>query len=301
MVMPHKRVFEVPKEIYPFKDNWIEIDDLTLHYIDEGEGDVILFFHGNPTWSLLYRGMIPEMSKGYRCICVDYPGYGLSERPPKGEFDYLPETQSALMEKFVDKLGLKDITTFHQDWGGPIGLGLAGRRPELIKKLIIGNTWAFDVNSDDRLNSLRDFSLWMGSDENREKVINENLFLNMVTHLFRQGEERRNPENADSVEAAYNLPWSIPSWRYPTWISPNQIAAGIDYINEVEKGLSNLRDIPVLFFWGMQDKACSPGYYEKFREYFTNQRFVELPNASHFFQEDEPEIIVEEMKKFLKE
>ncbi len=299
MTIPHKRLFEVPKEIYPFKDNWIEIDDLTLHYIDEGEGPIILFFHGNPSWSLLYRGIIPEMSKSYRCICVDYPGYGLSERPSKEEYDYLPETHSAIMEKFVDKLGLKDIVTFHQDWGGPIGLGLAGRRPELIKKIILGNTWAFDVNSDNRLKSIKEFSLWMGGEENREKVINENLFLNMVTPLFRQGEERRNPDLADAVEIAYNIPWSIPGWRYPTWISPNQIAAGADFIAEVEKGLASLKEIPVLFFWGMQDKACTPSFYDKFKEYFSNQKLVELPNANHFFQEDEPEIIVDEMKKFI--
>ena len=231
MTMPHKRIFEVPKEIYPFADHWIEIDDITLHYVDEGQGPVILFFHGNPSWSLLYRGIIPEMRKTYRCICVDYPGYGLSERPPKEDYDYLPETHSALMEKFVDKMGLTDMVTFHQDWGGPIGLGLAGRRPELIKKLIIGNTWAFDVNDDERLDSIKQFSLWMGSEENRKRVIKENRFLNVVTSLFRQGQERRNPALADAVEIAYNLPWSIPSWRYPTWISPNQIAAGVDFIS----------------------------------------------------------------------
>jgi len=301
MTIPHKRIFEVPYEVYPFEDHWAEIDGLTLHYIDKGEGPVILFFHGNPTWSLLYRNLIPALSQNYRCVCVDYPGYGFSERPPMEDYDYLPETQSALMEKFVDHLGLKDMTTFHQDWGGPIGLGLAGRRPELIKKMIIGNTWAFPIQEDERFKSFNDFSMWMGGTKNKDKVINENIFLNRTTPLLRKGQDRRDSRFGDAVAAAYNAPWSKPEWRYPTWISPRQIARGLDYITEVEKGLVNLNQIPVLFFWGMQDKVCVPVLYEKFGELFPHHRLVELSDAGHFFQEDEPEIIVQEMKLFLEE
>ncbi len=299
MTMPHKRIFEILYEVYPFEDHWMEIDGLTLHYIDEGEGPVILFFHGNPTWSLLYRNLISALSRNYRCVCVDYPGYGFSERPPKEEYDYLPETQSALMEKFVDHLGLKDMTTFHQDWGGPIGLGLAGRRPELIKRMIIGNTWAFPIHEDERFKPLSDFSMWMGGTKNKDDVINENMFLDRATPLLRKGQDRRDPKLGDAVAAAYNAPWSNSEWRYPTWISPRQIARGLDYITEVERNLVNLKQIPVLFFWGMQDKVCVPILYEKFGEIFPHHRLVELSDAGHFFIEDEPEIIVEEMQKFL--
>ena len=300
MTMPHKRLFEVPTDVYPFQDHWIEVDGLTLHYIDQGEGPVLLLFHGNPSWSLLYRGIIPELSKNYRCICVDYPGYGFSERPPLEEYDYLPETHSALMEKVVDALDLQEIPSFHQDWGGPIGLGLAGRRPELFKKLVIGNTWAFNINEDARFEGAKKFSLWMGGENNRSNVIEKNIFLKAVTPLLRRGQDRRDPALGDQVAAAYNAPWSKPEWRYPTWISPNQISEGVSFINEVEKGLVNLKDKPVLFFWGMKDSVCVPALYQKFKEYFPNNRLVEFPEAEHFFQEDEPEQIVAEMQVFLK-
>lgn len=301
MTMPRERLFEVPFEVYPFEDHWMEIDDITLHYIDQGSGPVILFFHGNPTWSLLYRDIIPPLSREYRCICVDYPGYGFSERPPVEKYDYLPETHSALMEKVVDELGLKDINSFHQDWGGPIGLGLAGRRPELFKKLVIGNTWAFPINENENYKSTQKFSLRMGGDDNRDNVINDNVFLKLVTPMLRKGQDRRNPELGGAVAAAYNAPWSKPEWRYPTWISPNQIALGLNYIKEVEAGLEGLRDKPVLFFWGLQDVVCVPAMHEEFKKHFPNSRLVEFPEANHFFQEDEPEIIVDEMLKFLKE
>jgi haloalkane dehalogenase len=167
--------------------------------------------------------------------------------------------------------------------------------------MVIGNTWAFPIHEDERFNGAKNFSLWMGGAKNKDKVINENIFLDIVTPLLRKGQDRRDPKLGDAVAAAYNAPWSKPEWRYPTWISPNQIARGVDYIIEVEKGLANLKDKPVLFFWGMKDTVCVPALYGKFSELFPDNRLVELPDANHFFQEDEPEIIVQEMQSFLEE
>ncbi len=299
MTMAHERVFDVPPEVYPFADHWLDIDGLTVHYVDEGVGPTLLFFHGNPTWSLLYRRIIPPLSADFRCICVDYPGYGFSERPPRNTYDYLPETHSALMEHVVDALGLTDLVTFHQDWGGPIGLAFAGRRPELIRKLIIGNTWAFRIDQNARFEALRNFSLAMGAPENMVNVIEDNYFLAVATPLLRQGQDRRDPSLGDAVAAAYNAPWAKPAWRYPTWIAPNQIAAGVPFITEVEAGLAKLRDVPTLLFWGEQDPVCIPALADRFRELFPNHRFVPLQNASHFFQEDEPASIVAEIRDFL--
>lgn len=301
MTMAHERVFDVPGEVYPFTDHWLDIDGLTLHYVDEGSGPPILFFHGNPTWSLLYRGIIPPLAADFRCVCVDYPGYGFSERPPKDVYDYLPETHSALMEKVVDHLGLTDLVTFHQDWGGPIGLGLAGRRPELIRKLVIGNTWAFRIDEDPRFAPTKMFSETMGAPDNMANVIEHNAFLEVATPLLRQGQDARDGTLGDAVAAAYNAPWSKPEWRYPTWIAPNQIAAGVAYITEVEAGLAALRDTPTLFFWGEQDPVCVPALYEKFAELLPQNRLVRLPEASHFIQEDAPDTIVREMRAFLAE
>lgn len=301
MTMAHQRVFEVPRAVYPFDDHWLDIDDLTLHYVDEGTGPTLLFFHGNPTWSLLYRAIIPALSDAYRCVCVDYPGYGFSERPPKEQYDYLPETHSALMERVVDTLGLTDFVSFHQDWGGPIGLGLAGRRPELVRGLVIGNTWAFPIDEDPRFAPTCQFSRTMGAPENQENVIEQNAFLNVATPLLRQGQDQRDATLGDAVAAAYNAPWSKPEWRYPTWIAPNQIASGRAYIEEVERGLAALRDTPTLLFWGEQDPVCVPALCEKFQELLPNHRVVRLPEASHFIQEDEPDTIAREMRAFLQE
>ena len=129
------------RTLFPFQSRSVDIDGNTVHYIDEGDGPVLLLLHGNPTWSFLYRHIIGVLSQHFRCIALDYPGFGLSTA--RDGYSFKPEQHSQVVEAFVTTLGLHDIRMMVQDWGGPIGLGFAGRRPELIRSLIIGNTWAW--------------------------------------------------------------------------------------------------------------------------------------------------------------
>ncbi len=109
--------FEVDQSLYPFKSNFIQVKKgVTIHYVDEGTGPVILMLHGNPTWSFLYRKMIAELKGDFRVIAPDYPGFGLSPTPPN--YDFLPSTHSDLVDAFIDQLELKDIILVMQDWGG---------------------------------------------------------------------------------------------------------------------------------------------------------------------------------------
>ena len=104
---------------YPFKENYVQIDGVRLHYVDEGSGPAILMVHGEPTWSYLYRKMIPPLVKGgYRCIAPDLMGFGLSDKP-EAESEYTLKRHVALITGLVEKLELKDITIVGQDWGGP--------------------------------------------------------------------------------------------------------------------------------------------------------------------------------------
>jgi haloalkane dehalogenase len=124
----------------------IDVDGARLHYVDDGSGPTILMLHGNPTSSFLYRHLIAGLRDRFRCVALDYPGFGES-RAPAG-YDFTPRTHSYVVERFVEQLGLGALTLFVQDWGGPIGLGFAGRPPELVQRLVVGNTWAWPVNGD---------------------------------------------------------------------------------------------------------------------------------------------------------
>ena len=135
-----ERRLALPPGAYPFESHYAAVDGAQLHYADEGEGPLLLMIHGNPTWSVLYRGLIEGLRGQYRCIALDLAGFGLSAPPPG--FSFKPEDQARLVAGFLDRLDLKDATLIGHDWGGPVGLGAAMMTRGRISRLCLGNTWA---------------------------------------------------------------------------------------------------------------------------------------------------------------
>ncbi|TPN87782.1 alpha/beta fold hydrolase [Aquimarina algicola] len=123
----------------------IKINDLTIFYRESGvqNKETILFLHGNPTSSHMYKGLMSLLEDKYHVIAPDYPGYGFSDRPRVSEYEYSFDNISNTMNQFIDKLNLKNFYLFMQDYGGPIGFRIATRRPELINGLIIQNANAY--------------------------------------------------------------------------------------------------------------------------------------------------------------
>ena len=133
---------------FPFAPHYVDIADfegatLRVHYIDEGPSDAapLLLMHGEPSWSFLYRHMIPALvAAGHRCVAPDLIGFGRSDKPT-ATTDYSYARHVAWMsEALFDKLDLHDITFFGQDWGGLIGLRLVAAQPERYTRVVIGNT-----------------------------------------------------------------------------------------------------------------------------------------------------------------
>jgi len=127
---------------YPFKENYHEVDGIRLHYVDEGSGPPILMVHGQPTWSYLYRKMIPPLvAAGYRCVAPDLMGFGLSDKP-EDESAYSLQRHVGLVKGLVEKLELQGVTTVGQDWGGPISLRYAIDHQDNVRALVVLNTFA---------------------------------------------------------------------------------------------------------------------------------------------------------------
>ena len=129
-------------EDYPFKPNYMMIDGLRVHYLDEGpkEAKPIILFHGEPTWSYLFRKMIPIFKDaGYRVIVPDMIGFGKSDKY-KSKFDYSYEHHIKVMKDLVERLDLKDATHFGQDWGGLVGLRVVAEMPERFSSVVVSNT-----------------------------------------------------------------------------------------------------------------------------------------------------------------
>ena len=126
---------------YPFAPHFLDLGGVKYHYVDEGTGPVVLFVHGNPTWSFAWRNLLKDLSRDHRVIAVDHVGCGKSDKPQ--DYDYVLENHVANLTRLVDELDLRDITLVGHDWGGCIGMGAAGRRAERFRRFILMNTAAF--------------------------------------------------------------------------------------------------------------------------------------------------------------
>ena len=271
----------VPADLFPFQSRFLEIADQELHYIDEGSGPTLLLLHGNPTWSFLYRRIVLALRARFRCIAVDYPGFGLSRATPA--YDFRPASHACVLEAFVDALDLTDVTFMVQDWGGPIGLWVAGRRPERVHGLVIGNTWAWPIEGDRHFER---FSKVMGGRFGGLAIHYLNAFVNV---LIPMGVTRRRLPRR--VMNAYRAPFSSKAARLPTHVFPREIRASASFLAEVEAGLDRLRALPALIVWGDRDPAFRARERERFERIFSNHQTRVLKGAGHYIQEDAPDEI----------
>lgn len=284
--------FDVPADLYPFQHKFYSINGIRIHYVDEGNGETILFLHGNPTWSFLYRDIIRGLrSNRYRCVGLDYPGFGMSGKPDN--FEYTPAEQARVVESFISTLRYKDITLFVQDWGGPIGLWVATRHPEWFKRIIIGNTWAWPVQDDPHF--VR-FSSYMGGWIGRILITRFNFFVNV---LLRMGTQKRKERLTGKVMNAYRAPFARSAWRRPMAVFPRQIIESSEFLKQVETGLGKLQRKPILLLWGMKDPAFRQKELDRFRTIFPNARIQLLQNAGHFIQEDASDDIVSAIRGWM--
>jgi haloalkane dehalogenase len=149
---------------YPFAPHYVEITDgIRVHYLDEGPADAapVLLLHGEPSWSYLYRKMVPILvAAGHRCVVPDLVGFGRSDKPSEQD-DYSYQRHVDWMgEAVFDRLNLRDVTFFGQDWGGLVGLRLVAAQPDRFARVVAGNTGmpTGDIPPNDAFKAWQDFS-----------------------------------------------------------------------------------------------------------------------------------------------
>lgn len=113
--------FDLPEGAFPFESRFMNIGQARLHYIREGEGPILLFLHGNPAWSFLYRNIIGALRESYDCIALDLPGFGLSK--PSVHYGFTPEEHAALVAAFLNRADIRNACLIAHDWGGPPSSG----------------------------------------------------------------------------------------------------------------------------------------------------------------------------------
>jgi pimeloyl-ACP methyl ester carboxylesterase len=281
--------FDVPRALFDARRRFVDLPSgARIHYVDEGTGETLLFLHGNPAWSFQWRDLVVSLRGSFRCVAPDYPGFGLSSAPPG--YGFTPREQSQVLEEFIDRLELRDVTLVMQDWGGPIGLGLAERRPELVRRVVLGNTWAWPTSTREPRGM---FSKIAGGPIGEFVQMNFNAFTPLALD---RGVVR--PLPTDVIEM-YRRPFRPLDRRGVAAFYPGQITAAADYMSEVEAGLGRVGDRRALIFWGLRDPGFPRADLERFQRAFPDHKTIELADADHFFFEDALDRMVQEIRAFV--
>ncbi|MEV8517669.1 haloalkane dehalogenase [Dactylosporangium sp. NPDC051484] len=272
----------VPDEsLYPFESRWFDSSAGRLHYIDEGTGSALLFCHGSPTWSFLYRHIVKGLRDRYRCIAVDYLGFGLSERPQS--FGYTIAEHTTVLGELIDHLRLDGFILMGQDWGGPIGLGAASMRADRVRGIVLGNTvfWPIEPLAN------RAFSAIMSSRPMQRRILEQNL----LVEQFLLG--KLGPTLTLAEADHYRMAQPTREARRGLAVMPNEIRVARPLLERLAQDVpALLGDKPTLAVWGMKDMVFRPkACISRIRASFTDLDVVELPQARHFIQEDAPDQI----------
>jgi haloalkane dehalogenase len=274
---------------FPYEPNYVEINGGRLHYIDEGEGEVILCLHGEPSWSFLYRKMIAPLKKNYRVIAPDFFGFGRSDKFTRQE-DYSFNMHHRTLIKFIEKAELKNITLVVQDWGGLIGLSVLGKHPELFKRIVIMNTSLPVGNKPMPLV----FKLW--------QMFAKYWPTFPLTRIMKKGSYRKLKEPA---LRGYSAPF--PSKKYmqgarawPQLVPSSSDDPGLKHMVQAREVLKNWTK-PALVMFSDKDPITrgAEKWFLKNIPSVKNEPLITIRGAGHFLQEDKGKLIAEHIHEFI--
>jgi haloalkane dehalogenase len=265
---------------YPFTPQYRELDGLRLAHIDEGDGSPVIFMHGEPTWSFLWRKVIPPVrDAGFRCIAPDLAGFGGSDKPIDiGWYSYDQHTEIAAT--LLEDLDLRHATIVVHDWGGPIGLRLAVEHPERIERIVILDTGLFTGHQ-------RMTEAWTAFRDFVERT--EDLPVGFLV----RGACKNDP--GEEVIAAYDAPYpDVPSKAgaraFPLMIPRAPDAPGAAAGQRVQEALGKDRR-PSLCLWADSDPILPFAVGERFAAAINAPAPRPIEDASHFLQEDQGPLI----------
>ena len=282
----------VSDEMFPFKSRFFATpSDHRMHYVDEGAGEPIVFVHGNPSWSFEFRHLIQGLRTERRCVAPDHIGFGLSARSDRRE-DYHPEAHAKVFAALLDHLDLQDVTLFMTDWGGPIGLDFARRRPERVKRIVIANTWCWPVADDFHFIF---FSFLMSSWLGQFMVKRRNMFVTKVMPKAVGDKSCLIPE----VLAHYANAQPTPRDRAALAAFPGHIVGASNWLRAIWRDRATFADKPALILWGHKDIAFRTKELKQWRSALSNADIHEFPDCGHFLAEEAPKEVLGTLRDFV--
>ena len=283
--------------LYPFAPHYLDIDDHRMHYVDEGEGDVVLMLHGNPSWSFMYRDLIGELKRDHRVVAPDHIGCGRSDKPGDGAYGYTLASRVSDVSRFVSELDLRNITLVVHDWGGMIGMAWATRHADRVARLVVLNTAAFPLPSGKRFPAALTLA----------RVPGLGALLVRGANAFALGAVRRcvtRKPMSDEVAAGYLEPYDSWAHRIAVHRFVQDIPLGTGdrahgVVQRTAAELDRLADIPLMICWGMKDFVFDPHFLVEWERRFPSAEVHRFSDCGHYVLEDAGEKIVPLVRQFL--
>jgi haloalkane dehalogenase len=260
---------------FSFEPSYAAYDGLRLAYLDEGDGAPVVFFHGEPTWSFLWRHVIPPVrDAGYRCIAPDLPGFGRSDKPSDMAW-YSYDRHTDAVTSLLEGLDLRGATIVVHDWGGPIGLRFAVENADRVERIVILDTGLFTGHQ-------KMTDAWIQFRNFVERT--EDLPVGMLV----RGACKRDP--GDEVIAAYDAPFPSPGSKagaraFPLMLPTSPEMPGAQAGQRVLEAL-RVDTRPKLVLWGDSDPVLPLETGKRFASALGTEVGHVIADASHFLQED---------------
>ena len=278
--------------LFPFERKLHRLESgLHVHYVDDGPADsstppaqTVVMLHGNPTWSFYYRKLIAILNKQFRCLALDHMGMGLSDRPDDSQYNYTLQSRVDDLSEWLEAVAPEQqIDLIVHDWGGAIGMSWAVNNPERVRRIVILNTWAFNIPPEENLpRSLSFARTRLGG-----FLINRfNAFSGLAA---RMATEKKLPKDiAHGLVAPYlgSPQQRLATLRFVQDIPLKESDPAWSVLAETERNLHRLADKPMLIGWGAKDFVFNDRVLEEWRKHYPDAELDYLENVGHYTLED---------------
>lgn len=280
-------------QLYPFQQNAYPTLWGNMNYVDHGSGHPVVMLHGNPTWSFMWRNLIRALESDFRCIAPDHIGCGLSDKPQSGFGYRLAEHIDNVVGLLDDQLKIDAFDLVVHDWGGAIGMGVAQRLAQRVRKIVLFNTAAF-----------RSKQIPWKIAVCRTPVIGESIVRGL--NVFAAAAARTCVEKPlpEDVRSGYLYPYQtwhdrVAVHRFVKDIPMRETHPSFKTLTDIEEGLGSLANKPIQILWGKKDWCFGQDFLDHFLGKFPQAQLKAFQEAGHYLLEDEPGA-VESIGQFLR-